>query len=178
MDVVDVYVEICRENVSLPFYAREGDAGMDACAACETLIYPGETKIVPTGLKFAIPIGYEIQVRPRSGISLKTTLRIANSPGTIDSGFRDEVGIIVTNTSLPAEEVNINCGQSPEEAITLDASGNRRGAYLIRRGDRIAQFVLAEVPKMRLKQTADVGAIGLDRGGGFGSTGVNNDKTV
>src|SRR5690242_5171457 len=96
---VKVFIEICRDGAVLPFYANPGDAGMDVCAAEETLIGPGETIIIPTGLKLAIPDGYEIQVRPRSGISFKTPLRISNSPGTIDSGYRDELGIIMTNTS-------------------------------------------------------------------------------
>jgi dUTP pyrophosphatase len=96
---IDVFVEICRDGVDIPQYSRPGDAGMDVCAAEETVIKPGETVIVPTGLKLAIPEGYEIQVRPRSGISLNTPLRIANSPGTIDSGYRDEMGIIIWNTS-------------------------------------------------------------------------------
>ena len=80
MREIEVLVEIVREGAALPSYANPWDAGMDVCAACDTLIRPGETVIVPTGLKLAIPEGYEIQVRPRSGISLNTPLRISNSP--------------------------------------------------------------------------------------------------
>ena len=98
--MIDVYVETLREDITLPFYANPYDAGMDVCAAEDVMIKPGETVIIPTGLKFAIPEGYEIQVRPRSGISYRTPLRISNSPGTIDAGYRDELGIIMTNTSL------------------------------------------------------------------------------
>ena len=90
-----VYVEIYRENVQLPTYSNIGDAGMDIRAAENVEIMPGETKIIPTGLKVAIPAGYEIQIRPRSGLSLKTPLRIANSPGTIDSGYRDYSNLII-----------------------------------------------------------------------------------
>lgn len=162
---IEVYVEICREGAILPEYARPGDAGMDVYAAEEAYINPGETVVIPTGLKLAIPEGFEIQVRPRSGVSLKTPLRITNSPGTIDSGYRDELGIIMTNTS----ETN---GKESEEVFTIDSKGNRKGIYHIRKGDRIAQIVLQEVPRMKLSVVDSVKGIGTDRGGGFGSTGV------
>ncbi len=162
-DSVEVYLEVCREGAVIPSYAKDGDAGMDVCAAEEVLIAPGETVIVPTGIKLAIPVGYEIQVRPRSGISLKTPLRLSNSPGTIDSGYRDELGIIMTNTS------ESNCG---EEIFDIDSKGNRKGIYRIKKGDRIAQIVLQVVPKMKFTVVDSVANIGSNRGGGFGSTGV------
>jgi len=165
--MVDVYVEIIREGVKLPSYANPYDAGMDVCAAEDIVIKPGETVIIPTGLKFAIPEGYEIQVRPRSGISLRTPLRLANSPGTIDAGYRDELGIIVCNTS---PEGGVSDGD--ETLLSLDSKGNKKGAYIIRKGERIAQLVLAQVPRMNLKVVDSVKDIGTDRGGGFGSTGV------
>ena len=102
---VEVFVEVCREDVQLPEYANFGDAGMDIRAAVDIDILPGQTVVIPTGLKVAIPVGYEIQVRPRSGVSLKTPLRVVNSPGTIDSGYRDEVGVIINNSSKEGEEV-------------------------------------------------------------------------
>ena len=102
---------------------------------------------VPPGLKVAIPDGYEIQVRPRSGLSLKTPLRLANAPGTIDAGYRDEICVITQNTSP----------NTP---------------YRIEKGDRIAQFVLQKVPKILFREQTDVQRIGTDRGGGFGSTGI------
>ena len=105
---VEVPVERCRDGARLPVYAREGDAGMDICSAVDITILPGQTVLIPTGLKFAVPPGYEMQVRPRSGISLRTALRIPNSPGTIDSGYREEVGIIMTNTCLPANAATID----------------------------------------------------------------------
>lgn len=165
MKNVVVYVEICREGVSLPEYKHLWDAGMDVCAAEEATLGPGDTIIVPTGLKFAIPEGYEIQVRPRSGISSRTPLRISNSPGTIDSGYRDELGIIVTNTS----EI---CNFSYDDSILIDSHGNRKGNYLIRKGDRIAQLVLKEVPRIVFEVVPSVAEIGHDRQGGFGSTGI------
>lgn len=165
MKEIEVFVEIVREGVNLPSYANPWDAGMDVCAACDVLIPPGETVVVPTGLKMAIPEGYEIQVRPRSGISLNTPLRIANAPGTIDAGYRDELGIIMANTSSKSPA-------NGDEPLPVSTKGNRQGTYLIRKGDRIAQLVLAEVPRMRLRPVDSVKDIGQDRGGGFGSTGV------
>ncbi|NSW89748.1 MAG: dUTP diphosphatase [Firmicutes bacterium] len=161
---VEVFVEICREGAVLPEYAKPGDAGMDVFAAEDIIIKPGETVIVPTGIKMAIPEGYEIQVRPRSGISFRTPLRIVNSPGTIDSGYRDELGIIMNNSS------DINC--SNNEIFTLESEGNKMGAYKIKKGDRIAQIVLQRVPKIKFTVVDSVKYIGSDRGGGFGSTGI------
>ena len=160
---VEVFLEICREGVVIPTYAKDGDAGMDVCAAEEISIAPGETVIIPTGIKLAIPEGYEIQVRPRSGISYKTPLRLSNSPGTIDSGYRDELGIIMTNTS----DSNYS-----DQTFTIDSKGNCKGTYSIRKGDRIAQLVLQVVPKMKFTLVDSVKDIGSNRGGGFGSTGV------
>lgn len=163
--MVDVYIEVLRDDVQLPTYANPYDAGMDVCAAEDTLIKPGETVIIPTGLKLAIPEGYEIQVRPRSGISYRTPLRLPNSPGTIDAGYRDELGIIMTNTSV--EGSGDDTGY-----LTLDSRGNKQGTYLIKKGERIAQLVLAQVPRMNLIKVPSVKDIGSDRGGGFGSSGV------
>ncbi|HOM02884.1 MAG TPA: aminotransferase [Acetivibrio sp.] len=166
---VEVYVEICREGAIIPKYANQWDAGMDIYAAEDVVIRPGETVIIPTGLKMAVPEGYEIQVRPRSGISLNTPLRIPNSPGTIDSGYRDEIGIIVTNASVPASNEQIS--SDPIE-FTIGSKGNKQGVYKICKGDRIAQIVLQRVPRIQFKVVDSVKEIGIDRGGGFGSTGV------
>ena len=162
---VEVFVEVCREGAILPRYSNPGDAGMDVFAAEDIVVRPGETAIVPTGLKLAIPEGYEIQIRPRSSISLNTPLRISNSPGTIDSGYRDELGIVITNTSYI-------CCYNREEMYSLDSKGNIYGSYKIRKGDRIAQIVLQVVPKIKFTKVNSVEGIGMDRGGGFGSTGV------
>ncbi|MCX7749509.1 MAG: dUTP diphosphatase [Clostridia bacterium] len=162
---VEVFVEIAREGAVLPSYAKPGDAGMDVYAAEDIMIRPGETVIVPTGIKFAIPEGYEIQVRPRSGISLNTPLRISNSPGTIDSGYRDELGIIMTNASEKS------CCQI-DKIFGIDNKENMYGTYRIKKGDRIAQIVLQVVPKMKFTVVDSVSGIGQNRGGGFGSTGV------
>jgi len=162
---VEVFVEVCREGAILPRYSNPGDAGMDVFAAEDTIIRPGETVVIPTGLKLAIPEGYEIQIRPRSGISLNTPLRLSNSPGTIDSGYRNELGIIMTNMSSL-------CCYNQEELLSLDSRGNIYGTYMIKKGDRIAQMVLQVVPRIKFVQVDSVEGIGNDRGGGFGSTGV------
>ncbi|MBB3940766.1 dUTP pyrophosphatase [Novosphingobium fluoreni] len=132
------------EGLELPAYATDGAAGMDVLAAEDVTLAVGGRHAVATGLAFAIPPGYEIQVRPRSGLALKHGITVPNTPGTIDSDYRGELKVIL-----------INHGQD---------------AFSIRRGDRIAQLVLAPVVRAswlkvdELDQTA--------RGeGGFGSTG-------
>lgn len=161
-DVVEVAIELCRDTAIMPEYARLGDAGMDIFAAEDVLVCCGETVIVPTGLKVAIPAGYEIQIRPRSGLCLHTPLRVSNSPGTIDSGYKDEIGVIISNTS-DCEGVDI---------YTISEKGNKKGKYLLKKGDRIAQLVLQFVPTLKFIQVHSVKNIGHDRGGGFGSTGT------
>ncbi len=170
---VDIYVEVMREGVGLPAYANAWDAGMDVCAATDMVIRPGQTVIVPTGLKMAIPEGFEIQVRPRSGLSLKTPLRLPNSPGTIDAGYRDEIGIIITNTS-PCDGASSE--ENNEEPYTLDRKDNKKGSYLIRKGDRIAQLVLCRVPRIAFHTVESVRDLGTNRGGGFGSSGIKSGK--
>ena len=145
---IEIFVEKCRESAVLPCYAHPDDAGMDIYAAETVVIAPGTTALVPTGLKMAIPDGFELQVRPRSGLSLKTALRVPNAPGTVDAGYRNEISVIVWNSS-------------PTEPITVN------------RGDRIAQFILARVPMAAFTEVDNVASIGVDRGGGFGSSGVS-----
>lgn len=159
IDEVEVLVELAHPDAQLPRYKNPGDAGMDVYAVEDTLIKAGETKVVKTGLKFVIPNGYELQVRPRSGLSLTTNLRIPNSPGTIDAGYRDELGIIIHNSTVVNNDV------------VSDSFNHEPGSYLIKKGDRIAQLVLATVPKALLTVVRSVAGYGEDRGGGFGSTG-------
>jgi dUTP pyrophosphatase len=96
-------------------------------------------------------------------------LRISNTPGTIDSGYRDELGIIMTNSSE-------SCGKKEEKMLSISAEGNKKGTYKIRKGDRIAQLVLQVVPKMKLTLVDSVQGVGTNRGGGFGSTGVKQSE--
>lgn len=141
---IKVKIEKLDPNATIPTYAHPTDAGADVYALENVTIEPHSTQLVRTGLKMAIPKGYEVQVRPRSGTSLKTNMRIANAPGTIDSGYRNEVGIIVTNIGDEIENINA--------------------------GDRIAQFIIAPVPMMIFEETTINDE--TDRGkGGFGSSG-------
>ncbi len=145
IEKINIMIETCHPDAVLPKYARYGDSGMDIYAVEDTVIPGNSTRIVGTGLKIAIPVGFELQVRPRSGLSLKTPLRIANSPGTIDAGYRDEIGIIVENIANPS--------------------------YRIIKGDRIAQLVLQEIIQVEWVPIKDITVIGENRGGGFGHTG-------
>lgn len=154
-----------RDTAKLPFYANIGDAGMDVCAAERVLLAPGETKAIPTGLVLNIPRGYEIQIRPRSGLSLKTRLRLPNAPGTIDSGYKDELCILIHNSSPEANPDN--------SYYTCTEKENRSGSYLISVGDRIAQMVLAPVSTARIQAVQEFTTNDVqNRGGGFGSSGI------
>ena len=161
----EIYIEKCRDTAVIPSYAHPGDAGMDIYAAAEVMVEPGKSVLVPTGLKMAIPVGYEVQIRPRSGISLKTPLRVPNAPGTIDSGYRDEVNVIIYNASQREDTEN-------GEPFTLNTKGCRHGTYKICQGDRIAQMVFAKVEECTFSECSDVASIGDNRGGGFGSSGI------
>ncbi len=137
------------ENFNLPSYETSGAAGADVKASLgkgeKLLIKPGERVLVPTGLSMEIPHGFEVQVRPRSGLSFKTGLMVLNSPGTIDSDYRGEVKVILGNLGTKEE--------------------------IIEHGDRVAQLVLAPVVQARYVATTEE-LSQTDRGtGGFGSTG-------
>ena len=159
---IQIPIEICSPDAKIPTYAHKGDAGMDVYSTIDATIAPGETKLIPLGFKVAIPEGYELQVRPRSGFSLRTHLRVANAPGTIDSGYRDEVGIILHNCAPTIQDF----GDGRAETCLYGPS------YTISKGDRIAQLVLQAVPTALFIKTSDISKIGEDRNGGFGSTGV------
>ncbi|PGW24532.1 dUTP diphosphatase [Bacillus thuringiensis] len=147
---MNLRVKIKRlKDVELPKYAKPGDAGFDLVAAEDTVIWPGETKVVPTGLAFEIPPGYELQVRPRSGMTRNTKLRVVL--GTVDSGYRGEVGVLVDNNERP---------------ISLNMK-----AHVIEKGTRIAQGVIAPVVTAHFVEVDEL--LDSERGkGGFGSTGV------
>lgn len=143
-----VRVEVKRlahgEDLPLPAYATDGAAGMDVVSAEDTVIKPGARYPVATGLAMAIPHGFEIQVRPRSGLALKHGITVPNTPGTIDSDYRGELKVIL-----------INHGEEP---------------FSIARGDRVAQLVIAPVVQAAWDEVAELDD--TQRGeGGFGSTG-------
>ncbi len=144
-------IEVVRlphaEGLPLPAYATEGAAGMDLLAAVTAplVIPPGGRALVPTGLRIALPHGFELQVRPRSGLALKNGITLPNTPGTIDEDYRGELGVIVLNAGA--------------EAFTVE------------RGMRIAQAVIAPVVRAAWREVAELPdtARGV---GGFGSTGT------
>lgn len=143
-----VQVKVYRESdLALPKYETAGAAGMDVQASEDIIIRPHDTKLVKTGLYVQIPQGYEIQVRPRSGLSLKTDFRVANSPGTVDADYRGELCVIAWN-------------KGEQEMI-------------IKKGDRIGQIVLQTVPQIEWVEVSNKSDLdSTDRGsGGFGSTG-------
>ena len=140
-------VQLVSNKIKQLFCIHDYDAGFDIYLPEDFTIKAHEYgKIAPTGLKMAIPSGYELQIRPRSGNSVKTTLRIANAPGTIDCGYCNEIGII--------------CDNIGDEDLEF------------KKGDRIAQGVIAISPKGIFNQVDDIMKIaGANRGGGYGSTG-------
>ena len=134
----------------IPKYATQGSAGMDIQAAIDKpiIVKPGERILIPTGFKVEIPTNFEIQVRPRSGLAIKHGISVLNSPGTIDSDYRGEIGVIL-----------INHGDTD---------------FKINPFDRIAQIVVTQIIKVNIIKNDDLSK--TQRGsGGFGSTGENND---
>ena len=166
--VIHISCEL-EEGVNLPTYAHKTDAGLDIYAREEITIAPGETKIISTGIKAAIPEGYAILIQPRSGQSVKTKLRIANTPGLIDSGYRDDIGVIIENIEPPFKDIDYDFDDKGEIRIKSIEHGK---GYTIAEGQRFAQMRLVEVPKAEFVQVESVGEIGEDRGGGFGSSGI------
>lgn len=158
-------IEYCRENAKMPTYAHLTDAGMDVYLTEDVVIRPGETKLIPIGIKVALPLGYELQVRPKSGRSLNSKLRISNTPGTIDAGYRDEIGIIVDNIDPVIRSADVD----DEGRLYNILWGSN---IMLSKGEKIAQLVLSEVPKAIFYEVETVANIGEEnRGGGFGSTG-------
>lgn len=166
---VSIPIELCHEDAKMPSYANDTDAGMDVYALEDITINPGETVLVKTGLKVAIPVGYELQVRPKSGRALKTKLRVANTPGTIDSGYRDEIGVIIENIEHPIQDIEYEFDEHGTPIIKSILHGK---SYTINKGDKFAQLVLNEVPHVAFYEVNNINEIEGDRGGGFGSTGL------
>lgn len=142
---VAVLVRILDPIAAVPAYAREGDAGADIVTTVDVELAPGERAVVPTGLSIALPPGYAAFVHPRSGLAARAGLGLVNSPGTIDSGYRGEIKVILINYDLVRP-------------------------VRLRRGDRIAQLVIQRVAAARFIQVAELPD--SERGdGGHGSTG-------
>jgi len=140
-------------DLALPAYATSDSAGMDLLAAvtAPVTLKPGERQLIPTGIAIALPAGTEAQVRPRSGLALKHGITVLNAPGTIDADYRGEVGVVL-----------INHGDQP---------------FVIERGSRIAQMVVAPYARVAWAVGADLEASARGEGG-FGSTGFSSEKTA
>jgi len=149
MERVKIKVKRLNNNPDLPLpsYQSVGSSGLDLCAAVveDLTLQPGDIKLIPTGLSISLPRGYEAQIRARSGLALRYGLGLVNSPGTIDSDYRGEVGLIV-----------INWGKGP---------------FTIKRGDRIAQMVISKVYRATVQEIDEIDS--TQRGeGGFGHSGM------
>ncbi|MDA2722263.1 dUTP diphosphatase [Bacillus cereus] len=166
---MNLRVKIKRvKAVELPKYAKPGDSGFDLVAAEDIIIEPAESQIVPTGLSFEIPPGYELQVRPRSGISFRTELLVIL--GTVDSSYRGEVGVIVKNL-MPFINMTADGLRTIDDDFKETPEGWEAGTYIIRKGDRIAQGVIVPVVTAHFVEVDELSD--SERGvGGFGSTGV------
>lgn len=139
-------IEIVGYNSQIPAYALPGDAGMDLRAAETVLIGPGERALIPTGIRLGLPEGVVALVHPRSGLALKHGITVLNAPGTIDSNYRGEIGVILHNTSMDWFDVD--------------------------KGDRIAQLVFQQVLTVQFEQV-DTLSESVRGDAGFGSTGAN-----
>lgn len=140
---MNIKIKKLRDDAIIPKYQTEGSAGFDFHSNENITLLEGQTSCIPTGIALDIPLGYEVQVRSRSGLAMKHGVFVLNSPGTIDSDYKKEVGIILTN-----------------------AGKN----FTIKKGDRIAQGIVAQVAQAIFEETNDIDETGR---GGFGSTGIN-----
>ena len=145
--MIKIQIKRLSTSVSIPKYETPGSSGLDVAAYIENniIIYPGEKAIVSTGFSISVPIGYEVQIRPRSGLAAKKNITVLNTPGTIDADYRGEIKVIL-----------INLGKEK---------------FIIKNGERIAQMVVCPVVQAYLEEVNEL--TNTDRGsGGFGSTGT------
>ena len=164
--IVEIPIEICREDAKLPTYATDGSAAMDLYASEEYNLAPGECVVVPLGFKVAIPHGYALLIQPRSGLSRRTKLRLPNSPGLIDEDYHEEVGVIIENIDPPIKEIGtLVTDEGPQDA-SLHGS-----TLTIGKGERFAQMRLVEVPRIKWREVKSLGNFDNNHGEGFGSTG-------
>jgi dUTP pyrophosphatase len=135
------------DDVALPQYMSEHAAGMDVCAACDedVAVAPGDVKLIPCGFYLAVPVGYEAQMRPRSGLAIKHGITLPNSPGTIDADYRGEVCVILGNIG--------------------------REVFTVKRGMRVAQMVISPVTRAGIVEVAQLNDT-VRGDGGFGHTGI------
>jgi len=147
--MIEIQIKLLDEDLPMPRYQHEGDAGLDLPSRVDYVLEPGERAMIPTGIAVAIPRGYAGFVLPRSGLASRHGIALVNSPGLVDAGYRGEMAIIMINT-------------------------DKREAFHIKRGDRIAQLVIQKVVEATTIQVSELDA--TSRGaGGFGSTGQSRE---
>lgn len=148
--MIELQIKLLDEDLPMPRYQHEGDAGLDLASRVDFVLEPGERAMIPTGIAVAIPRGYAGFVLPRSGLASRHGISLVNSPGLVDSGYRGEMAIIMINT-------------------------DKREAFHIKRGDRIAQLVIQKVVEATTVRVDELDA--TSRGeGGFGSTGRSDEQ--
>ena len=148
--MTDVQIKLLDEDLPMPRYQHEGDAGLDLPSRVDFVLEPGARAMIPTGIAVAIPPGYAGFVLPRSGLASRHGIALVNSPGLVDSGYRGEMSIVMINT-------------------------DKRETFHIKRGDRIAQLVIQKVEEVKLVRVAELD--NTSRGeGGFGSTGRSDKR--
>ena len=165
--VLTIPIEVCRDGAKLPTYATNGSAAMDIYSPAEYTIAPGECIIIPTGLKVNLPIGYALLIQPRSGMSRKTKLRVANTPGLIDSDYHEEIGVIVENIDAPLKDFEIQ-----QDGASILQGPLYGSSFTIGKGERFAQMRLVEVPVVNWLPVESLGEFENDHGKGYGSTGT------
>lgn len=141
-----IEIQLLDPDIELPSYAKPGDAGLDLRSRVDMTLAPGMRALVPTGVAIAIPAGYVGLVHPRSGLAIKNGISMVNTPGTIDSGYRGEIAVILINHDL-------------------------KESFEIKRGDRIAQLVIQQVEVAELVEVQEL-AVSERGAGGFGSSGL------
>lgn len=186
---IPVKIKRLHPDAVIPKYATDLAAGFDLVAIDDVIIAPGETKLIPLGFAVEIPEGFEMQIRPRSGVTATTKLRVANSPGTVDGDFRGEVRVIVDNIVRPQiSDINSDrreieywktdfVTQLDGNDVKLDWHVRLKRTYIIRKGDRVAQGVIAPVYRADFIEVDELGE--TERGdGGFGSTGMKSEVSA
>lgn len=171
---LQINVKKLHPDAIIPKYQTDGSSGFDLHALEDMYVEPGQTVLIKTGLAFEIPVGLELQIRPRSGMSKNTKLRVSNSPGSIDADYRGDVGILLDNIYAPSEDDSVGY-------MTLDIKGNfvdggrfthSSKAYLVKKGDRVAQGIIAPIVQANLIEVEELSD--TERGsGGFGHSGTS-----
>lgn len=148
--MLELKIRKINDEAKLPEYAHEGDAGLDLFSVDDLIILPGESKLIKTGIQMELPKDTEAQVRPRSGLALKNQITVLNTPGTIDEGYRGEVGVILIN--------------------------HGKEQFHVEKGMKIAQMVIKPVLKVSIKEVEELSDT-TRGGGGFGSTGLGSKNS-